>query len=86
MRPAFRSRSALGKPEEFAQLAAHIVSNTHLNGEVIRLTAPCGSRRADTMNAYRPHAADAAFILFDVLQAQDTSRSCPRSRTTPIPT
>jgi len=27
----------LGKPEEFAQLAAHIVSNDHLNGEVIRL-------------------------------------------------
>ena len=27
----------LGKPEEFAQLAAHIVINTHLNGEVIRL-------------------------------------------------
>jgi NAD(P)-dependent dehydrogenase (short-subunit alcohol dehydrogenase family) len=27
----------LGKPEEFAQLACHIVSNTHLNGEVIRL-------------------------------------------------
>lgn len=27
----------LGKPDEFAQLAAHIVSNTHLNGEVIRL-------------------------------------------------
>ena len=27
----------LGKPEEFAQLAAHIVSNSHLNGEVIRL-------------------------------------------------
>ena len=27
----------LGKPQEFAQLAAHIVSNTHLNGEVIRL-------------------------------------------------
>ena len=27
----------LGKPEEFAQLAAHIVSNGHLNGEVIRL-------------------------------------------------
>jgi NAD(P)-dependent dehydrogenase (short-subunit alcohol dehydrogenase family) len=27
----------LGKPEEFATLAAHIVSNTHLNGEVIRL-------------------------------------------------
>lgn len=27
----------LGKPEEFAELAAHIVSNTHLNGEVIRL-------------------------------------------------
>jgi NAD(P)-dependent dehydrogenase (short-subunit alcohol dehydrogenase family) len=27
----------LGKPEEFAQLAAHIVTNTHLNGEVIRL-------------------------------------------------
>jgi NAD(P)-dependent dehydrogenase (short-subunit alcohol dehydrogenase family) len=29
--------SRLGKPEEFAQLALHIVSNTHLNGEVIRL-------------------------------------------------
>lgn len=27
----------LGKPEEFAQLAAHIVTNTHLNGEAIRL-------------------------------------------------
>jgi NAD(P)-dependent dehydrogenase (short-subunit alcohol dehydrogenase family) len=27
----------LGKPEEFAQLATHIVSNGHLNGEVIRL-------------------------------------------------
>jgi NAD(P)-dependent dehydrogenase (short-subunit alcohol dehydrogenase family) len=27
----------LGKPEEFARLAAHIVTNTHLNGEVIRL-------------------------------------------------
>lgn len=27
----------LGKPEEFAELAAHIVTNTHLNGEVIRL-------------------------------------------------
>jgi NAD(P)-dependent dehydrogenase (short-subunit alcohol dehydrogenase family) len=27
----------LGKPEEFASLAAHIVGNTHLNGEVIRL-------------------------------------------------
>jgi NAD(P)-dependent dehydrogenase (short-subunit alcohol dehydrogenase family) len=27
----------LGKPEEFAELAAHIVRNTHLNGEVIRL-------------------------------------------------
>jgi NAD(P)-dependent dehydrogenase (short-subunit alcohol dehydrogenase family) len=27
----------LGKPEEFAELAAHIVSNGHLNGEVIRL-------------------------------------------------
>ncbi|MBQ0959281.1 SDR family NAD(P)-dependent oxidoreductase [Ideonella sp. 4Y11] len=27
----------LGKPEEFAALAAHIVGNTHLNGEVIRL-------------------------------------------------
>jgi NAD(P)-dependent dehydrogenase (short-subunit alcohol dehydrogenase family) len=29
--------SRLGKPEEFAQLAAHIATNTHLNGEVIRL-------------------------------------------------
>ncbi|MCP5284167.1 MAG: SDR family NAD(P)-dependent oxidoreductase [Burkholderiaceae bacterium] len=27
----------LGYPEEFAALAAHIVTNTHLNGEVIRL-------------------------------------------------
>ncbi|WP_137895952.1 SDR family NAD(P)-dependent oxidoreductase [Ramlibacter sp. 2FC] len=27
----------LGHPEEFAQLASHIVSNGHLNGEVIRL-------------------------------------------------
>jgi NAD(P)-dependent dehydrogenase (short-subunit alcohol dehydrogenase family) len=27
----------LGRPEEFAQLAVHIVSNGHLNGEVIRL-------------------------------------------------
>ena len=27
----------LGKPQEFAQLACHIVTNTHLNGEVIRL-------------------------------------------------
>ena len=29
--------SRLGKPEEFAALACHIVSNTHLNGETIRL-------------------------------------------------
>ncbi len=27
----------LGKPDEFAALAAHIVTNVHLNGEVIRL-------------------------------------------------
>jgi NAD(P)-dependent dehydrogenase (short-subunit alcohol dehydrogenase family) len=27
----------LGKPEEFAQLACHIVTNVHLNGEVIRI-------------------------------------------------
>lgn len=27
----------LGKPQEFAQLACHIVTNGHLNGEVIRL-------------------------------------------------
>ena len=27
----------LGRPEEFAQLAAHIIVNGHLNGEVIRL-------------------------------------------------
>ncbi len=27
----------LGKPEEFASLAAHVVTNSHLNGEVIRL-------------------------------------------------
>jgi NAD(P)-dependent dehydrogenase (short-subunit alcohol dehydrogenase family) len=29
--------SRLGKPEEFAALAAHIVENAYLNGEVIRL-------------------------------------------------
>jgi NAD(P)-dependent dehydrogenase (short-subunit alcohol dehydrogenase family) len=29
--------SRLGKPEEFAGLAAHIVTNVHLNGETIRL-------------------------------------------------
>ena len=29
--------SRLGKPEEFAQLCCHIVTNGHLNGEVIRL-------------------------------------------------
>ena len=27
----------LGKPEEFAELACHVVTNVHLNGEVIRL-------------------------------------------------
>ena len=27
----------LGKPEEFAELAVHVVTNGHLNGEVIRL-------------------------------------------------
>ena len=27
----------LGKPEEFAQLACHMVTNSHLNGETIRL-------------------------------------------------
>jgi NAD(P)-dependent dehydrogenase (short-subunit alcohol dehydrogenase family) len=27
----------LGKPKEFAALACHIVTNSHLNGEVIRL-------------------------------------------------
>jgi NAD(P)-dependent dehydrogenase (short-subunit alcohol dehydrogenase family) len=27
----------LGQPDEFAALALHIVSNGHLNGEVIRL-------------------------------------------------
>ncbi|MGA1327474.1 MAG: SDR family NAD(P)-dependent oxidoreductase [Rubrivivax sp.] len=29
--------SRLGRPEEFAALAAHIVTNVHLNGETIRL-------------------------------------------------
>ena len=29
--------SRLGKPEEFAELALHIVQNNHLNGETIRL-------------------------------------------------
>ena len=32
----------LGKPEEFAQLATHIASNGHLNGEVIRLDGALG--------------------------------------------
>ena len=27
----------LGRPDEFAALAAHIVTNGHMNGEVIRL-------------------------------------------------
>jgi NAD(P)-dependent dehydrogenase (short-subunit alcohol dehydrogenase family) len=27
----------LGKPEEFADLAAHIMENTYINGETIRL-------------------------------------------------
>jgi len=27
----------LGKPEEFASLVAHIIENTYLNGEVIRM-------------------------------------------------
>jgi len=27
----------LGKPEEFAELACHMVTNTHLNGETVRL-------------------------------------------------
>ena len=27
----------LGRPDEFAALAAHIVGNVHLNGETIRL-------------------------------------------------
>jgi NAD(P)-dependent dehydrogenase (short-subunit alcohol dehydrogenase family) len=29
--------SRLGKPEEFAHLAEHILTNSYLNGEVIRL-------------------------------------------------
>jgi NAD(P)-dependent dehydrogenase (short-subunit alcohol dehydrogenase family) len=29
--------SRLGKPEEFAQLAEHVLTNGYLNGEVIRL-------------------------------------------------
>ena len=33
----FIGTGIMGKPEEFASLAAHIVTNTHLNGEVIRL-------------------------------------------------
>jgi NAD(P)-dependent dehydrogenase (short-subunit alcohol dehydrogenase family) len=31
--------SRLGRPEEFAFLAAHIVENAYLNGETIRLDA-----------------------------------------------
>jgi hypothetical protein len=27
----------LGRPQDFAELAVHIVTNGHLNGEVIRL-------------------------------------------------
>jgi len=27
----------LGQPDEFARLVAHIIDNTYLNGEVIRL-------------------------------------------------
>ncbi len=29
--------SRLGKPDEFASLAVHIIENAYLNGEVIRL-------------------------------------------------
>eukprot|EP00729_Bicosta_minor_P007288 gene7288-2550_t len=29
--------SRLGKPDEFASLAEHIINNAYLNGEVIRL-------------------------------------------------
>jgi hypothetical protein len=28
---------ALGRPDQFASLARHIIENTYLNGEVIRL-------------------------------------------------
>jgi NAD(P)-dependent dehydrogenase (short-subunit alcohol dehydrogenase family) len=43
----------LGRPDEFAALAAHIVGNFHLNGETIRLDgalrmAPRGVRRQRT--------------------------------------
>ena len=33
--------------------------------------------RAITMNDYRPDAADAAFVLFDVLQAHETLAQLP---------
>jgi hypothetical protein len=36
-RPASRFHQRLGKPEEFAALACHTVTNSHLNGETIRL-------------------------------------------------
>jgi NAD(P)-dependent dehydrogenase (short-subunit alcohol dehydrogenase family) len=29
--------SRLGRPEEFAALAGHIIENSYINGEVIRL-------------------------------------------------
>ena len=29
--------SRLGQPDEFARLVAHIIDNTYLNGEVIRI-------------------------------------------------
>jgi NAD(P)-dependent dehydrogenase (short-subunit alcohol dehydrogenase family) len=29
--------SRLGKPDEFAKLALHIIENSYINGEVIRL-------------------------------------------------
>ncbi len=32
-----RERARLGQPQEFAELAVHLVCNGHLNGEVIRL-------------------------------------------------
>ncbi len=40
----------LGKPEEFAQLACHIVTNTHLNGEVIRLDGALRMAPADSFD------------------------------------
>ena len=50
----------LGRPQEYAALAAHIVANPMLNGRRSASTARYGCRRAD-----RPHPAAATHVARD---------------------